>query len=103
MYISTFFRSSFAELGAKVVLWDINKEANEAVADEIKKKGQTAYPFCCDCSKREDIYQTAAHVRTEVEGLHVYRLVLFWLTLYQPMMHICVMSSHMPIRIYMGV
>ncbi len=25
------------------------------------------------------------------------------LTLYQPMMHICVMSSHKPIRIYMGV
>ncbi len=26
----------------------------------------------------------------------------FELTLYQPMTHICVMSSHKPIRIYMG-
>ncbi len=25
-----------------------------------------------------------------------------WLTLYQPMTHMCVMSSHKPIRIYMG-
>ncbi len=25
------------------------------------------------------------------------------LTLYQPMTHVCVMSSHKPIRIYMGV
>ncbi len=25
------------------------------------------------------------------------------LTLYQPMTHICVMSSHKPIKIYMGV
>ena len=53
----------FAELGAKVVLWDINKESNEAVAGEIKGRGLLAFPFCCDCSKREEIYQTAARVR----------------------------------------
>ncbi len=38
---------------------------------------------------------------TVVSILYVYSLPL--LTLYQPMTHICVMSSHKPIRIYMGV
>ena len=53
----------FAQLGAKVVLWDINKESIEAVAGEIKGRGLLAFPFCCDCSKREKIYQTATWVR----------------------------------------
>ena len=52
----------FAKMGAQVVLWDINKEANDAVAEEIKMKGQTAFAFHCDCSDREAIYQTAAQV-----------------------------------------
>ncbi len=33
---------------------------------------------------------------------HAIVLAFFILTLYQPMTHICVMSSHKPIRIYMG-
>ena len=44
------------------MLWDINKEANDAVAKEITEKGQVAHAFYCDCSKREDIYHTAAQV-----------------------------------------
>ena len=58
----------FAELGAKVVVWDINKEANDGVAAEIKGKGQTAFPYQCDCSKREEIYQTAAQVRIDMNS-----------------------------------
>lgn len=52
----------FAEEGARVVLWDINKDGNKAVAEEIKAKGKTAHAFTCDCSKREDIYQVADKV-----------------------------------------
>ena len=59
----TFYLSKrFAELGAKVVLLDINEQANSAVADEINASGNKAYAYACDCSKREAIYQTAAHV-----------------------------------------
>ena len=52
----------FAKLGAKLILWDINKEANEAVAEEIKELGKTAHPYVCDCSKREEIYRVAEQV-----------------------------------------
>lgn len=52
----------FAKLGAKLILWDINTEANEAVAEEIKRMGKVAHAFSCDCSKREDIYRVADQV-----------------------------------------
>ena len=54
----------FADLGAKVVLWDINKKSNDAVAKEIKDKGQSAYSYQCDCSKREEVYRVAEQVST---------------------------------------
>ena len=53
----------FAEEGACVVLWDINKAGNKAVQEEIKSKGQRAHAYTCDCSKREDIYRVAETVR----------------------------------------
>lgn len=56
----------FADLGAKVVLWDINKQGNDAVAQEITAKSQAAFAYQCDCSKREDIYRTAAKVKEDV-------------------------------------
>lgn len=54
----------FAKLGAKVVLWDINKEGNEAVQNEIKNGGGMAYAFTVDCSKREEICEMADMVCT---------------------------------------
>lgn len=52
----------FAKLGAKVVLWDINLAANDAVKEEIKAMGGVAHSYKVDCSKREEIYATAAEV-----------------------------------------
>ena len=52
----------FAELGAKLVLWDINREANEAVKEEVKALGGEAHAFKVDCSKREEIYKVAEKV-----------------------------------------
>ena len=56
----------FAALGATVVLVDVNREANDAVAAEIRHKGQLAHAYQCDCSKRKDVYQVAAKVKEEV-------------------------------------
>lgn len=56
----------FATLGATVVLVDVNREANDAVAAEIVDKGQSAHAYQCDCSKRSDVYQLAAKVKKEV-------------------------------------
>ncbi len=52
----------FAKLGAKVVLWDINEKANDAVMEEIKAMGGVAHSFKVDCSKRKEIYKTADDV-----------------------------------------
>ena len=57
----------FARLGATVVLWDINKDANDAVAEEINSKTPNrAFPYQCDCSKREEVYKVAEEVKKDV-------------------------------------
>ena len=57
----------FARLGATIVLWDINKSANEAVAEEINSKTPNkAFPYQCDCSKREEVYKVAEKVKKDV-------------------------------------
>ena len=57
----------FARLGATVVLWDINKSANDAVAEEINSKTpKRAFPYQCDCSKREEVYKVAEQVKKDV-------------------------------------
>ncbi len=55
-----------AECGAKLVLWDINEEKVQAVAEEIRKSGHEAFGYVVDCSKREDVYRVAAQVKNEV-------------------------------------
>ncbi len=50
-------------MGAKLILWDINREANEAVATEIRELSKIAHPYVVDCSKREEIYRVAEQVR----------------------------------------
>ena len=57
----------FAKLGATVVLWDINKSANDAVAEEINSKTPNkAFPYKCDCTKREEVYRVAEQVKKDV-------------------------------------
>ncbi len=56
----------FAECGSTLVLWDINEEKVQAVAEEIRAMGNDAYAYVCDCSNREEVYAVAAQVRREV-------------------------------------
>jgi 3-oxoacyl-[acyl-carrier protein] reductase len=44
----------FAELGAKVVISDMNEEATKATAEEFKSKGYTAIPVVANVTKEED-------------------------------------------------
>ncbi|XP_035659336.1 epidermal retinol dehydrogenase 2-like [Branchiostoma floridae] len=57
---------SFARLGATIVAWDINEEANEATVQMIRQEGGKAFGFVCDCSKRDDIYRVAQKVKSSV-------------------------------------
>lgn len=56
----------FAKLGAIVVCTDINKQANDAVVEEIKSTGGEAHGYKCDCSSRDDIYRVADLVKQQV-------------------------------------
>ncbi len=44
----------FAELGAKVVICDMNEEATKSTAEELKSKGYQAIPVVCNVTNSED-------------------------------------------------
>ena len=56
---------------AVLVIWDVQKEKLKEVADEIKEIGGTVYPYVCDCSNRNDIYEVAEKVKKEVGPVSV--------------------------------
>ncbi len=60
-----------AARGGVLVLWDIQGDKLQQVADEIEQLGNKAYPYVCNCSSREDIYRVAARVRAEVGDVSV--------------------------------
>ena len=58
---------AMAQLGATVVLYDLDSRALEAVVQEIRANtGRTAYGFVCDVSDREEVYSMADKVREAV-------------------------------------
>lgn len=65
------FALQLSALGARLVLWDINKTNNERVAAEVRERGGTATPYVCDVSKIDDIKDVAAKVRREVGDIDI--------------------------------
>ncbi|XP_027709189.1 estradiol 17-beta-dehydrogenase 11 [Vombatus ursinus] len=61
----------FAKLKSKLVLWDINKHGLEETAAECKKLGARVHTYVVDCSNREDIYNHAKKVKTEVGDVSI--------------------------------
>lgn len=55
-----------ANLGATVVLWDIDQINNDRNRDEIKASGGKAYSFKCDLSDKNNIYEVADEVKKSV-------------------------------------
>jgi all-trans-retinol dehydrogenase (NAD+) len=53
----------FADLGARLVLVDVNQEANELTAAKILANGGLAKAFQCDLSDRDEIYRVANEVK----------------------------------------
>ncbi|XP_020289483.1 short-chain dehydrogenase/reductase family 16C member 6-like isoform X2 [Pseudomyrmex gracilis] len=57
----------YASLGATVVCWDLNQEANEETVNEIKKtEAAAAYAYQCDVSNREQVLSVAERVKKEI-------------------------------------
>ncbi|XP_045774755.1 epidermal retinol dehydrogenase 2 [Maniola jurtina] len=55
-----------ARLGAKVVLWDVNKEALNKTCAALKDEGYTVASYVVDLADREAVYKTAQRVKIEV-------------------------------------
>lgn len=55
-----------ANLGAIVVVWDINKESLEETVKLVQAIGGTCYGYVCDLCDREDVYKKAAIVKQDV-------------------------------------
>lgn len=62
----------FARLGSVLVLWDVNKEANEETLRIAQEAGATrAHAYTCDCSQKEEVYRVADQVYLGVSLLFV--------------------------------
>ncbi|GAB1606689.1 epidermal retinol dehydrogenase 2 isoform X2 [Argonauta hians] len=61
----------FANLGCRMVLWDIDTKGNESTAKMIEKLGGTSYQYTVDLSDKEQIYETAEKVTDEVGMVHI--------------------------------
>lgn len=55
-----------ANLGAIVVVWDINKQGIEETVKLVQASGGTCYGYLCDLCDREDVYKKASILRNEV-------------------------------------
>ena len=53
----------FAQLGCRLVLWDVNKAGNEDTAAQCRKFGATAKCYEINLCNREDIYKVADQVK----------------------------------------
>ncbi|XP_039756708.1 epidermal retinol dehydrogenase 2 [Pararge aegeria] len=55
-----------ARLGAKVVLWDVNKEALNKTSSALKDEGYEVASYVIDLADRAAVYSTAQKVKIEV-------------------------------------
>uniref|UniRef100_A0AC34QR37 Uncharacterized protein n=2 Tax=Panagrolaimus sp. JU765 TaxID=591449 RepID=A0AC34QR37_9BILA len=61
----------FGELGARMVLWDVNEKLNLETLEILKKKGIEAWAYTVDVSNRKAIYEAADRVKKEVGDVDI--------------------------------
>lgn len=60
------FAKAYAEAGAKVALLDLNKEAAQKNADEIRKSGGIAFAYECNVLKKQNIEAVRDQIEVEL-------------------------------------
>jgi len=63
--------SEFAKLGCTVVCVDVNKSANEETVQAVRVYGVSAHAYCCDISKRDDVYRVMNQIKSEVGEIDI--------------------------------
>ncbi len=71
MGMGKIFARKFAADGAKLVLVDVNKEALEHTAEEIRSTGGEVATYVCDLSQRRNVEELADKVHAEVGKMDV--------------------------------
>jgi all-trans-retinol dehydrogenase (NAD+) len=61
----------FAGRGARVAVWDINRQNLEAIAEEGRKRGLFIKDYVCDVSRRGDVYRSAEQLVKELGPVDV--------------------------------
>jgi len=56
----------FADLGSRVVIWDINAKGLAEVETELKSKNVDVHTYVCDVSDRKNVYAVAEQVKNQV-------------------------------------
>ncbi|XP_055870969.1 protein dhs-3-like isoform X2 [Biomphalaria glabrata] len=61
----------FACLGCKLVLWDIDENGNRETYNQVKAITSEVKAYKVDLSKREDIYETAVQVKSDIGDVDI--------------------------------
>ncbi|XP_033726973.1 epidermal retinol dehydrogenase 2-like [Pecten maximus] len=61
----------FAELGCRLVLWDIDTKGNEETARQCKSLGASTRTYTVDLCKRDDIYRVASQVKQDIGDVDI--------------------------------
>ncbi|XP_067240330.1 epidermal retinol dehydrogenase 2 isoform X1 [Chanodichthys erythropterus] len=70
--IGKLIAKELGDYGATLVLWDINSEALDKTAKELKRALDVrVYAYTCDCSRRSEVYKVAELVKREVGDVSI--------------------------------
>jgi all-trans-retinol dehydrogenase (NAD+) len=61
----------FARDGCNVVIWDLNEEAMNETAEDLRRLGVTVLTQKVDVSKAEAVYEAADHAQAETGGVDI--------------------------------
>ncbi|XP_076333022.1 epidermal retinol dehydrogenase 2-like isoform X2 [Tachypleus tridentatus] len=61
----------FGKLGAKVVLWDINRQSCEETELQVRELGGEAFTYTCDVSDQRKVSELASLVKREVGNVTI--------------------------------
>lgn len=62
---------NFAKKGAQLVLWDVNGAGNKETARQVRELGAKVWPYECDVSNRQNVYNTAQKVKHDVGSVTI--------------------------------
>ncbi|CAD5205415.1 unnamed protein product [Bursaphelenchus okinawaensis] len=61
----------FGELGAIILLWDVNEKGNKETLKILKQKGITAHAYTVNLADKQSIYSTAVKVKQQVGDVYM--------------------------------